>query len=169
MFLRTAILTLVIFSPLILSGCSNHEILPDTGPDIQQVYLRHIGGQIGRSYPEDTKKKAKKNGDQVDAKGVRYRPVHDGEADLVDYTRTAANEIDQLFPVLPNPQLVIYVYPHFTGKGRPVPGYSTVTRMYDRVEYAMPGEWIADHPDSVGGNLNQHGSTSNSTAVRETR
>ncbi len=30
------------------------------------------------------------------------------------YTRTAANEIRNLFPRLPNPDLVLYVYPHLS-------------------------------------------------------
>jgi conjugative transfer region lipoprotein (TIGR03751 family) len=57
------------------------------------------------------------------------------------YTRTAANEIRNLFPRLPNPDLVMYVYPHLSGTEQaPVPGYSTVFPFYQRVQYALPGE-----------------------------
>jgi conjugative transfer region lipoprotein (TIGR03751 family) len=57
------------------------------------------------------------------------------------YTRTAANEIRNLFPRLPNPDLVMYVFPHLSGTEQaPVPGYSTVFPFYQRVQYAMPGE-----------------------------
>ncbi|MBB1612526.1 conjugal transfer protein [Pseudomonas sp. UMC65] len=57
------------------------------------------------------------------------------------YTRTAANEIRNLFPRLPNPDLVLYVYPHLSGTElAPVPGYSTVFPFYQRVQYALPGE-----------------------------
>lgn len=57
------------------------------------------------------------------------------------YTRTAANEIRNLFPRLPNPDLVLYVYPHLSGTEQaPVPGYSTVFPFYQRVQYALPGE-----------------------------
>ncbi|KAI3479603.1 hypothetical protein L1887_58330 [Cichorium endivia] len=39
------------------------------------------------------------------------------------YTRTAVNEIRNLFPRLPNPDLVMYVYPHLSGTEQaPVPG-----------------------------------------------
>jgi hypothetical protein len=45
------------------------------------------------------------------------------EVNLAGYTRTAEREIDAIFPRLPNPDLVMYVFP-----------------LYERVEYALPGE-----------------------------
>ncbi|WP_156294427.1 TIGR03751 family conjugal transfer lipoprotein [Serratia oryzae] len=57
------------------------------------------------------------------------------------YTRTAENEIQQVFPRLPNPDMVIYIYPHMAGNApAPVPGYSSVFPFYSRVQYALPGE-----------------------------
>lgn len=144
----------------VTTGCSNHNILPDTGPDIQQVYNRHIGGQKGdpaRPSTDAEKEARKQQAAEVSGQSGYYRPIMNGAADLVDYTRHAGNEVEQLFPLLPNPQIVIYVPPHFTAKGRPIPGYTTVTRMYDRDEYAMPGEWIPDHPDAVAADLAQGG------------
>ncbi|MGH7395628.1 MAG: TIGR03751 family conjugal transfer lipoprotein, partial [Candidatus Methylomirabilales bacterium] len=52
----------------------------------------------------------------------------------------AHTEIEALFPALPNPQLVLYVYPHLGEDGAPVPGYATAFPLYERVEYALPGE-----------------------------
>lgn len=144
----------------VVTGCSNHNILPDTGPDIQEVYNRHIGGQKGepaRPQTDEEKEARKQQLSTTPDTVTQYRPVVDGAADLVDYTRHAGNEVEQLFPLLPNPQIVIYVPPHFTTKGRPIPGYTTVTRMYDRDEYAMPGEWIPDHPDAVSAHVVQGG------------
>ena len=58
-----------------------------------------------------------------------------------DYTRTAQNELQLLFPRLPNPDIVIYVFPHLATDERvPVPGYTTAVPLYERVEYALPGE-----------------------------
>ena len=55
--------------------------------------------------------------------------------------REAANEIDTVFPLLPNPTLVMYIFPHLSGSERtPVPGYVTTFPFYERVEYALPGE-----------------------------
>ena len=69
------------------------------------------------------------------------RPIVAGEAALHGYTRDAFNEIDVLFPRLPNPTLVMYIFPHLAGEaGAPVPGYTTAFPMYEQVEYTLPGE-----------------------------
>lgn len=141
---------LVALSCFWAAGCTSKQVLPDSGPDIQEVYQRHMGGIKGESQFRDPEAEA--SGDEPNIAAPRtavYRPVRNADVDLVDYTRGASNEIDQLFPVLPNPQIVMYVYPHLTAKGRPVPGYSTAFRMYDKEEYALPGEWIPDHPDAL--------------------
>jgi conjugative transfer region lipoprotein (TIGR03751 family) len=66
--------------------------------------------------------------------------------DLTSYTRTAQNEIQRQFQRLPNPDLVMYVFPHVAGTDPvPVPGYSTVFPLYQRVQYAMPGERVEDY------------------------
>lgn len=82
----------------------------------------------------------------TEARGVLRRGLDD--ADLAtrqsleeSYTRDAQNEIQQLFPRLPNPDMVIYIYPHMAGnEPAPVPGYSSVFSFYSRVQYALPGE-----------------------------
>ena len=61
--------------------------------------------------------------------------------DAAGYARTAANELELLFPRLPNPDIHIYVPAHLATELRiPVPGYTTAVPLYDRVEYALPGE-----------------------------
>jgi conjugative transfer region lipoprotein (TIGR03751 family) len=66
--------------------------------------------------------------------------------DLAPYTRTAQSEIQRQFFRLPNPDLVMYVFPHLAGtEPVPVPGYSTVFSFYQRVQYAMPGERVEDY------------------------
>ena len=60
---------------------------------------------------------------------------------LGEYTRTEKNELDQLFPELHNPNIYIYSFPHISKSGLPVPGYTTVIKMYpNSVNYALPGE-----------------------------
>jgi conjugative transfer region lipoprotein (TIGR03751 family) len=62
------------------------------------------------------------------------------------YARTAANEIARQFARLPNPDLVMYVFPHLAGTDPvPVPGYTTVFPLYQRVQYALPGERTEDY------------------------
>ena len=62
-------------------------------------------------------------------------------AEVPSHTRTAANELELLFPRLPNPDVYIHVLPHLATEARvPVPGYTTAVPLYERVEYALPGE-----------------------------
>ena len=69
--------------------------------------------------------------------------------DAPAYTRTAANELELLFPRLPNPDVFIYVPAHLATELRvPVPGYTTAVPLYDRVEYALPGEGAATRSGS---------------------
>ncbi|MBD2798248.1 TIGR03751 family conjugal transfer lipoprotein [Xenorhabdus sp. 18] len=56
------------------------------------------------------------------------------------YSRSAAQEISQQFPRLPNPDMVMYVFPHLAAGNTPIPGYSTVFPFYSQVQYALPGE-----------------------------
>ncbi len=69
-----------------------------------------------------------------------HRPLSPGEGDLAGFTRDASNEIEQFFPLLPNPQMVLYVFPHLSAEGAPVPGYATAFPMYPVDQYALPGE-----------------------------
>ncbi|ODN64544.1 conjugal transfer protein [Burkholderia cenocepacia] len=72
--------------------------------------------------------------------------VEAAPAEQMRYTRTARNEVYRQFHRLPNPDLVMYVYPHLAGTDPvPVPGYTTVFPLYQRVQYAMPGERVEDY------------------------
>ena len=63
------------------------------------------------------------------------------DGDLSSFTRTADRELEQLFPELPNPRLVMYVFPHLTEEGAPIPGYATSFYLYDKARvFAIPGE-----------------------------
>lgn len=92
-----------------------------------EIYSSHAGSAGDRAL--------------LEARLALRRPLMDDEVDPTSYTRTAQNEIDALFVRLPNPDLVMYVFPHLSGEeGVPVPGYSTVFPLYERVLYALPGE-----------------------------
>ena len=68
-------------------------------------------------------------------------PQEDAGPAVAAYARTAANELELLFPRLPNPDIYIHVLPHLATEARvPVPGYTTAVPLYERVEYALPGE-----------------------------
>jgi len=113
-----------------LAGCASTKeaVLPQDGPAMKTIYEKHFQ-EMGARDP------------QVIRQELNGRTIGTGVAALHGYTREAHNEIDTIFPRLPNPTLVMYVYPHLAGEeGVPVPGYATTFPMYERVEYALPGE-----------------------------
>ena len=115
---------------LVLAGCASTKeaVLPQDGPSMKAIYEAHIHEMSAR----DPLSIRQELGD---------RPILTGESALHGYTRDAANEIDAIFPRLPNPTLVMYVFPHLAGEESvPVPGYATAFPMYERTEYALPGE-----------------------------
>jgi conjugative transfer region lipoprotein (TIGR03751 family) len=128
-------LALLAVALLALGGCAGtnkKHVLPEDGPTMLEIYERHFDEMHGGSV-EGARAKL---GQPVQGRGIRS-----GSLDLAGYTRTAQTEIEAIFPELPNPTLVMYVFPHLTGGERaPVPGYSTSFRMYEGAEYALPGE-----------------------------
>ncbi|NIB44052.1 TIGR03751 family conjugal transfer lipoprotein [Pseudomaricurvus alkylphenolicus] len=120
------LLTLVWINVLLIGCASNKEtVLPQAGPTMQAIYQQHMNDlqENHRSL-----------------QGHRRLPK-EGIAHYRGFVREAANEIDTVFPRLPNPTLVMYVFPHLSHQERtPVPGYATTFPFYERVEYALPGE-----------------------------
>lgn len=113
---------------LVLGGCASTKeaVLPQDGPSMKTIYEQHMR-ESGANDPMAVRE------------ALGNRPVIDGA--LYSYTRDAHNEIDTTFPRLPNPSLVMYVFPHLADEEQiPVPGYATTFPMYERVEYALPGE-----------------------------
>jgi conjugative transfer region lipoprotein (TIGR03751 family) len=81
----------------------------------------------------------------LDARQDLRRPLQPNQpgalGENAKFTRTAQSEIYSQFKRLPNPDLVMYVFPHLAGSDpAPIPGYTTVFPLYQRVQYAMPGE-----------------------------
>ena len=125
-----------------LMGCagSKDRILPAEGPSMKTLYERHFS-DIGLRDSRSVRKE------------LRSRPIEANEADLAGYSRDAFNELDAHFPRLPNPTLVMYVFPHLVGEERlPVPGYATAFPMYRQVEYALPGEVPVEQLRETRGN-----------------
>ena len=124
---------------LVLSGCATdpEKLLPHgdaTMLDIWNQQTTGSGDAPGRRL--------------LDARQTLRRPLQ-APVPVIDqtgYTRTAQSEIYRQFQRLPNPDLVLYVFPHLSGsESVPVPGYSTVFPLYQRVQYALPGERVEDY------------------------
>jgi len=126
-----------------MAGCSTskEELLTHGDRTMQDIWRQQTsdggGNTVGRQL--------------LDARQSLRRPITDVDvqaapAEQARYTRTAANEIQRQFHRLPNPDLVMYVFPHLSGSDpAPVPGYSTVFPLYQRVQYAMPGERLENY------------------------
>lgn len=52
----------------------------------------------------------------------------------------AVAPLQQRFARVPNPDMVMVVFPHMDKQNYPVPGYVTVFPMYEQAVYALPGE-----------------------------
>lgn len=57
---------------------------------------------------------------------------------------SALAPMQQRFTRVPNPDLVMVVYPHLAQGKYPVPGYVTMFPMYEQTHYAKPGEVAED-------------------------
>lgn len=127
-----------------LTGCatSKEDLLTHGGRTMQDIWQQEGGdggtGQVSRRQ-------------LLDARQTLRRPLLEADiaaasVEQARYTRTAANEIYRQFHRLPNPDLVMYVFPHLAGTDPvPVPGYTTVFPLYQRIQYAMPGERVEDY------------------------
>lgn len=124
---------LYLIASIVLAACSTAgDVMPQGGPTMAQVY-------------EDAMDKS--NGSSLDlmrsavSDPINTSVAYNGTTNLSPYTRTSENEINNLFPLSPNPQLVMYVYPHLAGTDEaPVPGYSTAFQLLEREHYAITGE-----------------------------
>ncbi|CCG36504.1 putative uncharacterized protein [Xanthomonas citri pv. mangiferaeindicae LMG 941] len=140
-----ALLGLVLVLGGCLGGCatSKEQLLPHGDSTMLDIWNTQTngggagGGQTARQL--------------LDARQALRRPLTEAEGQAAPqvqarYTRTAQNEIYRQFHRLPNPDLVMYVFPHLAGsEPMPVPGYTTVFPLYQRVQYALPGERTEDY------------------------
>lgn len=132
--MRASRIALAILALATFAGCATRKdaVLPHGNETMSELWGEYSGG------PAD--------GASVKAREMLRRPLTDPEAKSAlfqnpSYTRNAENEIDQQFKRLPDPDLVMYVFPHLAGRDPvPIPGYSTVFPFYSRAHYAMPGE-----------------------------
>lgn len=118
-----------LISALLLGGCATTKdtVLPQDGKRMKQIYEEHFE-RIGEQSTDRAREQL-------------GRGPGSSEANLHGYVRDARSDISATFPRLPDPTLVMFVFPHLAGpEGVPVPGYATSFPMYERVEYALPGE-----------------------------
>lgn len=124
-----------LFVVVLLSGCSTskEEMLPAGEHTMLELWNGADGeGTTRRSAQARDSLRRPLNAEE------RQASLHDDRS----YSRTQESEITQQFPRLPNPDMVMYVFPHLAEGNTPVPGYSTVFPFYSQTQYAMPGERV---------------------------
>lgn len=125
---------LLFFFAVLLTACSTSKdkMLPP-GDNTMLELWRGADGDSGNTSAAS------------EAREVLRRPLTEAESAAEEefdrsYSRTQQSEISQQFPRLPNPDMIMYVFPHMVNGNTPVPGYSTVFPFYSQVQYALPGE-----------------------------
>ncbi|WP_051530311.1 TIGR03751 family conjugal transfer lipoprotein [Halomonas halodenitrificans] len=123
---------MALMTTLAVVGCatSQEELMPVGGTTMMEIWQSQAG------YSTDERR-------LLDARSALRRPLQGDDmiTEQLRYSRDVGNEIYSQFRRLPNPDLVMYVFPHLAGTEQvPVPGYSTVFPFYQRTQYAMPGE-----------------------------
>lgn len=112
----------------VLSGCASKDsILPVPNDNMKTVYERHMQS-VGKQKLQQSR-------------SLLRRDMQEGDVDLSDYVRTEKNQLQSKFRFLPNPTMYMFVAPHLSTKDKvPVPGYITEFKMWEKDQYAMPGE-----------------------------
>ena len=134
----------------VLGGCatSKEELLTHSDRTMMDIWQQETGGgdsgtgQVARRQLLAARQSLRRPLTEANVQA----DVQAAPAEQMRYTRTARNEVYRQFQRLPNPDLVMYVYPHLAGTDPvPIPGYTTVFPLYQRVQYAMPGERVEDY------------------------
>ncbi|PCJ43342.1 MAG: hypothetical protein COA71_00255 [SAR86 cluster bacterium] len=107
------ILLICLISPLILGGCvsSKDNVFGTDMPTMVEIHNEKFN--------------------QVTTDELDF-PVREVDDDLPP--------LEPDFQWLPNPVMTMYVTRHLTQAGQPVPGYTTIFRLYTTEHLAMPGE-----------------------------
>lgn len=104
----------------LMTGCASKDsVIPKSDLSMRDIYSQHMG-RTQSPIQRDSRSGCPDN--------------------LSAWTREQRTEHRAQFPRLHNPDLTLYVFPHLSDAGTPIPAYTTVFPMYEQVEYALPGE-----------------------------
>jgi conjugative transfer region lipoprotein (TIGR03751 family) len=133
--LRAATRIVALTAATWLAGCSvvgTRESplrkVTEGSPTVTDIYRGRAAATAGRESAHDLLRR-----DSI------ARPVAEGGGNSKRYW-SALEPMHQRFARVPNPDLVMVVFPHLAHGQYPVPGYVTVFPMYEQTQYALPGE-----------------------------
>jgi len=119
---------------LSLNACStvSGNVVPKSGPKMEKVY---DSMQTEESSDEDgsSTRFLDKNLNDIQI-GIARQIPKPSEYNFKKYQKSGLKD----FKKLPNPEITLYVYPHFAGQEQmPVPGYFTRFNVYERDYYSL--------------------------------
>jgi conjugative transfer region lipoprotein (TIGR03751 family) len=117
---------LIFISILALNGCQSviGNVVPEGGPSMENVY-------DSMGVAKDLDRFNTNSNAEADLERIRQTKIP------LSYAPAGLNT----FRKLPNPELNLYIYPHFAGTDEiPIPGYYTTFSAYDRTHYALASE-----------------------------
>ena len=121
--------------PLLLTGCATSmSRVPQKSPTMLQVYNAAMHESSGNSITTIRKQLPLANVSSNEATSINFY-------DKRMNSRSMLNTVNQKFPLLPNPEIELYVYPHLAEQSEvPVMGYPTAFTLYKKDHFALPGE-----------------------------
>jgi conjugative transfer region lipoprotein (TIGR03751 family) len=133
--IRLLMLSVVLIN---LSACSSMSgnVIPPSGPTMETVYENM--GKVSKNHQKDQtaeeEDENKELTDQDQQKMIKAFRQNNVESGLKAHGVYGLKD----FHRLPNPELTLYLYPHFAGKEQlPVPGYFTVFNVYPQSYYVL--------------------------------
>lgn len=107
---------LILINLVVLGGCASTTI-PKGEIQVTDVYEQMDASEV------------------IDASSHRI-------GELEDYTADSKKQLAGLYKQLPNPEFLVYVAPHISFGGLPIPGYTTQLKLFQVDHYALPNEKI---------------------------
>lgn len=122
-------LLVLLVTSISLTGCHAvaGNVIPQSGPTMEHIY-----DSMGHSQPSVL---------STDSAEADLSELRKTKSTTVSYRSTNHVNTATVFRKLPNPELKLYVYPHFAGEEEvPIPGYYTQINAYERTHYALPSD-----------------------------
>lgn len=124
-------LSIILCFSALLTGCSatkdDKSLLPDSGASTAELINGGMSQQ--QSYYGDNTRMP-----------FIGKPIISGYEPSSDYSNRHLQELNRDFMMVPNPQIIMYVYPHLNDNRIPIPGYYTSFRLYEKNHYALTSE-----------------------------
>jgi len=122
----------LLLSTVSLTACHGvaGNVIPEAGPSMEDVY---DGVSVSENVTHSSDSRDKTTEDDLD--NIRQTKSTDSHTN-----RTNISTLNS-FHKLPNPELQLYIYPHFAGNDQiPIPGYYTEFNVYEKTHYALIAE-----------------------------